>query len=99
MYLLTLSFTLVYVKSHTRMGDDNHPVGVVIAEIVKGNIPVKNGVIHLIHKPLMVVDGTVKDFLEVSCIFLQKFLVLFCSIQTITEQMLLLHYRKLTNNL
>lgn len=50
------------------MGDDNHPSGVVIAEIVKANIPVKNGVIHFIHKPLMVVDGTVKQFLEVSLV-------------------------------
>jgi hypothetical protein len=30
-----------------------------------GNIPVKNGVVHLIHRPLMVVDTTVAKFLEV----------------------------------
>jgi fasciclin 1 len=37
-----------------------------MAEIVMGNIPVKNGVVHLIHRPLMVVDTTVAKFLEVS---------------------------------
>lgn len=48
------------------MGDANHQTGVVLAEIVKANIPVRNGVVHLIQRPLMVVDNTVKDFLEVS---------------------------------
>lgn len=36
-----------------------------MAEIVKANIPVKNGVVHLIHRPLMIVDTTVIQFLEV----------------------------------
>lgn len=54
-----------YVKSHTMLGDNTHPEGVVLAEIVKANIPVKNGVVHLIHRPLMVVDTTVTQFLEV----------------------------------
>nr|XP_023012184.1 fasciclin-1 isoform X2 [Leptinotarsa decemlineata] len=53
-----------YVKSHTLFGDGKHAQGVVIAEIVKPNIPVKNGVVHLIQKPLMVVDSTVKKLLE-----------------------------------
>lgn len=56
----------VYVQSNTLMGDSNHPTGVVLAEIVKANIPVRNGVVHLIQRPLMVVDTTVRDFLEVS---------------------------------
>ncbi|XP_025155030.1 fasciclin-1-like [Harpegnathos saltator] len=56
----------VYVKSNTLVGDSNHPTGVVLAEIVKANIPVRNGVVHLIQRPLMVVDTTVRDFLEVS---------------------------------
>ncbi|KAH7986929.1 hypothetical protein HPB52_024617 [Rhipicephalus sanguineus] len=30
--------------------------------VVKPNIPVKNGVVHLIEKPLMVVDTSIKDF-------------------------------------
>lgn len=54
-----------YVKSNTVVGDSKHSTGVVLAEIVQANIPVKNGVVHLIHRPLMVVDTTVKQFLEV----------------------------------
>ncbi|KAL1505831.1 hypothetical protein ABEB36_005303 [Hypothenemus hampei] len=53
-----------YVKSHTLFADGKHPQGVVLAEIVKANIPVKNGVIHLIHKPLMIVDSTIKELLQ-----------------------------------
>ncbi|XP_030767671.1 fasciclin-1-like [Sitophilus oryzae] len=53
-----------YVKSHTLFGDGKHTPGVVLAEIVKGNIPVKNGVVHLIHKPLMIVDSNVKELLQ-----------------------------------
>ncbi|XP_021919036.1 fasciclin-1 isoform X2 [Zootermopsis nevadensis] len=53
-----------YVKSNTIVGDPNHTEGVVLAEIVKANIPVRNGVVHLINRPLMVVDTTVKQFLE-----------------------------------
>ncbi|XP_075231724.1 fasciclin 1 Fas1 domain-containing, partial [Lycorma delicatula] len=56
--------TKTYVKSHTIVGDQSHANGVVLAEIVKGNIPVRNGVVHLIHRPLMVVDTTVNQFLE-----------------------------------
>ncbi|XP_008560622.1 fasciclin-1 isoform X1 [Microplitis demolitor] len=53
----------IYVKSNTLVGDATHPTGVVLAEIVKANIPVKNGVVHLIQRPLMVVDSTVQQFL------------------------------------
>ncbi|XP_018059488.1 PREDICTED: fasciclin-1 isoform X6 [Atta colombica] len=56
----------VYVQSNTLVGDATHTDGVVLAEIVKGNIPVRNGVVHLIARPLMVVDNTVRDFLEVA---------------------------------
>lgn len=55
----------VYVKSNTILGDAKHPTGVVLAEIVKGNIPVRNGVVHLIHRPLMIIDSTVTQFLQV----------------------------------
>nr|XP_050866123.1 fasciclin-1 isoform X4 [Vespula vulgaris] len=65
---VTVSFLMehnkVYVKSNTIVGDASHHTGVVLAEIVKPNIPVRNGVIHLIQRPLMVIDSTVKDFLE-----------------------------------
>lgn len=65
-YVKFFSFSTAYVKSNTIVGDSKHSTGVVLAEIVKANIPVKNGVIHLIQRPLMVVDTTVKEFLEVS---------------------------------
>lgn len=58
----------MYVKSNTVVGDQKHTTGVVMAEIVMANIPVKNGVVHLIHRPLMVVDTTVAKFLEVSVV-------------------------------
>lgn len=58
-------FHPAYVKSNTVVGDAKHTAGVVLAEVVLGNIPVKNGVVHLIHRPLMVVDTTVAKFLEV----------------------------------
>lgn len=58
------------------MGDDKHQNGVVMAKIVKANIPVRNGVIHFIEKPLMVVSGTVKQFLEVSLINYPRFLLI-----------------------
>uniref|UniRef100_A0A8D8IPA6 Fasciclin-1 n=3 Tax=Culex pipiens TaxID=7175 RepID=A0A8D8IPA6_CULPI len=54
----------VYVRSNTVIGDSRHASGAVLAEIVKANIPVRNGVVHLIHRPLMVVDTTVLQFLE-----------------------------------
>ena len=47
-------------------GDSKHPTGAVLAEIVRANIPVANGVVHLIDRPLMIVDTTVKQFLMVS---------------------------------
>ncbi|XP_037975018.2 fasciclin-1 isoform X2 [Plutella xylostella] len=55
---------LTYVKSNTVAGDAKHSRGVVMADIVRANIPVKNGVVHLIQRPLMVVDTTVVDFLK-----------------------------------
>ncbi|XP_065580845.1 fasciclin-1-like isoform X1 [Artemia franciscana] len=52
------------VQSNTRSGDYNHPKGVVISSIVKANIPVKNGVVHLIEKPLVVIDKDMVNFLK-----------------------------------
>lgn len=63
------SFVSVYVQSNTLVGDQIHPVGRVLAEIVKANIPVKNGVVHLISSPLMIVDNTVSQFLEVGLFY------------------------------
>lgn len=61
-----ISLLTAYVKTNTVVGDSKHSTGVVMAEILLANIPVKNGVVHLIHRPLMVVDTTVMQFLEVS---------------------------------
>lgn len=77
---------LAYVKSNTMIGDSKHSTGVVMAEIVKGNIPVKNGVVHLIYRPLMVVDNSVKQFLEVRLTFFHSFV--YC----------VLHYKKIHYN-
>ncbi|KAL3219166.1 hypothetical protein MRX96_030615 [Rhipicephalus microplus] len=55
-------------RIHTVRAKQHHvagaaaPKGVVLSKIVKPNIPVKNGVVHLIEKPLMVVDTSIKDF-------------------------------------
>lgn len=62
---LSFFFYLDFVSSDTILGDGIHPSGAVVAEIVKANIPVRNGVVHLISRPLMVVDNTVKQFVEV----------------------------------
>lgn len=69
-YWKIVCFCTAYVKSETILGDSKHSKGVVLAQIVRANFPVKNGVVHLIHKPLMVVDSTVKQLLEVSDQFL-----------------------------
>ncbi|XP_043288919.1 fasciclin-1 isoform X3 [Venturia canescens] len=65
---VTVSFVAqqdkIYVKSNTLAGPPNYPTGAVMAEILKANIPVQNGVVHLIQRPLMVVDTTVQQFLE-----------------------------------
>ncbi|XP_045765783.1 fasciclin-1 isoform X3 [Maniola jurtina] len=55
---------ITFVKSNTVAGDAKHSRGVVLADIVRANIPVKNGVVHLIQRPLMVVDTTIVDFLK-----------------------------------
>lgn len=54
------------MKSQTLGSDGMHTQGVVLGEIVKANIPVRNGVVHLIHRPLVIVDTTVVQLLEVS---------------------------------
>uniref|UniRef100_A0A1I8PTQ3 FAS1 domain-containing protein n=1 Tax=Stomoxys calcitrans TaxID=35570 RepID=A0A1I8PTQ3_STOCA len=55
---------IMYAKSNTLLGDNKHATGVVLSEIVAANIPVRNGVVHLIKRPLMIVDTTVTEFLQ-----------------------------------
>lgn len=52
-----------YAQSNTLKTDPAHNKGVVMSRIVRANIPVKNGVIHLIEKPLMIIDISIADFL------------------------------------
>lgn len=53
----------VVVRSNTIVGDRVHPRGMVVARIVQGNIPVQNGVVHLIDKPLMVVANSLYEYI------------------------------------
>jgi len=52
----------VMVRSNTISGDRFHGTGMVVSRIVKGNIPVQNGIVHLIDKPLMVVARSLYDY-------------------------------------
>ena len=53
----------VIVRSNTIVGDRAHAKGMVVAKILKGNIPVRNGVVHLINKPLMIVARSLFEYL------------------------------------
>ena len=53
----------VIVRSNTIVGDRSHNRGMVVAKIVKGNIPVINGVVHLIDKPLMIVARSLYEYI------------------------------------
>ncbi|KAK3875408.1 hypothetical protein Pcinc_019720 [Petrolisthes cinctipes] len=53
-----------YVKSNIVAGDVSHEKGTAMARIPKGNIPVKNGVVHLIDRPLMIVASTIISYLQ-----------------------------------
>lgn len=46
----------LFVKSYTLTGDIKHPVGEQYSEVVLPNIPVSNGVVHLISRPLVLGD-------------------------------------------
>jgi len=52
------------VTSTTVMGDRNHPREKVKANVVRANIPVANGVVHLIDKPLIIVASPLWDYLQ-----------------------------------
>ncbi len=58
-----LIFT-VQVKSNTVQGNRHHSREHVIANIVKANIPVANGIVHLIDRPLIVVAAPLWKYLE-----------------------------------
>lgn len=52
------------MTSHTIRGDRQHSRDSVVATIVRGNIPVSNGVVHLISKPLVVVASPLDVYLR-----------------------------------
>ncbi|XP_053677949.1 fasciclin-1 [Anopheles nili] len=53
----------VFVISHSVSGNSRYTGGSVIAEVVKPNIPLENGMMHLIHRPLVLVNMTVMELL------------------------------------
>ena len=63
--LTIVVFSADYVKSHTIASDLAHPKGTALARIVKANIPVANGVVHLIDRPLMTTADSIKSYLQV----------------------------------
>ena len=60
-----LLFYLVYVRSDINLGNRNHVRHAIVqAEIVRRNIPVSNGVVHLIGKPLVKTASDLWGFLK-----------------------------------
>ena len=55
--------TVAVVESITTYGTKKHKRGSVRANIVKANIPVQNGIVHLIDRPLVVMANTLYDHL------------------------------------
>jgi len=51
------------VESKTMTGTKQHRRGTVEANIVKANIPVQNGIVHLIDKPLVIMANTLYEHL------------------------------------
>lgn len=52
----------IYFKSYTVLGDSNNRKGEYFAEILKANIPVQNGVVHLISQPLGISERRLRPF-------------------------------------
>ena len=71
-----ITFT-VKVKSTTVQGSRNHPRENVKANVVIGNIPVANGIVHLIDKPLIIVASPLWDYLQEEVSSLNDFHLLF----------------------
>ena len=51
------------VESKTMKGTKQHKRGTVEANIIKANIPVQNGIIHLIDRPLVVMASSLYELL------------------------------------
>ena len=76
-------------------GSRYHPREHVRVEIVKANIPVANGVVHLIKRPLIIVALNLWDYLqnEVGILLMLKYYHDFVSMAWITK---IPHKRKLS---
>ena len=57
-------FSEIIVESHTVKGNRHHTRQKVIANVVKANIPVSNGIVHFIDKPLVIVKNPLLDYLK-----------------------------------
>ena len=55
--------TIPVAISETVVGNKQHQRGVVEAMVVKGNIPVQNGIVHLIDKPLVIMANTLAQMM------------------------------------
>ena len=54
------------VESQTVVGTKQHGRGTVEAEVLLSDIPVQNGVVHLISKPLVIMASTLWEHLDPS---------------------------------
>uniref|UniRef100_T1IHN2 FAS1 domain-containing protein n=1 Tax=Strigamia maritima TaxID=126957 RepID=T1IHN2_STRMM len=55
----------LYVQSNTKLGDFNTlKLGVVVAKILRANVPIKNGVVHIIDRPLVAIEQNVMEIIE-----------------------------------
>ena len=54
------------IQTDTIRGDAQHTIGKVWSQVLPSlvNIPVKNGIVHIIENPLMLMDMSLKDFLR-----------------------------------
>lgn len=52
----------LYIRSNTIFGDSNHQKGELWSKVIKGNVPVQNGIVHFIEKPLAIFDLTLNPF-------------------------------------
>uniref|UniRef100_A0A6A7G0T6 Fasciclin-1-like n=1 Tax=Hirondellea gigas TaxID=1518452 RepID=A0A6A7G0T6_9CRUS len=66
-----------YVTSNTVASDNRHQKGASVARLIKPNIPVANGVLHLIDRPLMTTAESIMSYLTEKGGQLSRFYALF----------------------
>ena len=79
---LTVCPLVPVVESITTVGTKKHKRGSVRANIVKGNIPVQNGIVHLIDRPLVVMANSLHEHLCVKKTDVSSELRAHCSLQS-----------------